>query len=212
MTNINEQLAKACELLSEDPDRGGVYIGTYDGQQRVMVSVDAVRRVADRHPQFDGQGPIEFLNKTGEWSEVPPPASELRAARATIHRKDRRPTVMTLSADEFTQENDRQPAHRLGIRAETHAIRKAFPEKLGRLYTAEDFTGGPIPDDEARAAGPSEDWAALAAAAPSPEEVRAVLARAEAAGELTPELSTTFMKRLGVLAAEVASAAARVTQ
>jgi phage recombination protein Bet len=130
----------------------------------IQVGIDGFRLVADRTKETDGQDGPYWCGPDGNWVDVWLGDTPPSAARVLVYRKGRsRPyagvahwseCVQTTGKGEVTRFWQRMPALMLAKVAEALALRKAFPQELSGLYTAEEL--GPDPDaaEERRPAPP----------------------------------------------------------
>lgn len=207
----------ACARTGLDPTAKQIYAALMGGKWTVLVGIDGMRVVAQRTGEYDGQDPIEWqAEEGGTWTSVPPKAPF--AARVRVYRKGMgRPLEQTVTFAEFGNNSkgnwEKRPAHMLGIRAESHALRRLFPMELAGLYTPEDFQDD-VTDTSDAAAVPaqSEDWAALFAAAQTRAELDEIGARLADAGEGTDKLRAAFLARVGVLTREANTVDAEVVE
>lgn len=196
----------ACSRTGLDPTAKQIYAALMGGKWTVLVGIDGMRVVAQRTGEYDGQDPIEWqAEECGPWTTVPPKSPF--AARVRVYRKGMsRPLEQTVTFAEFGGSKgnwDKRPAHMLGIRAESHALRRLFPMELAGLYTPEDFQDdGTDVSDAATVPAQSEDWAALFAAAQTRAELDEIGARLAEAGEGTDKLRAAYLARAGILARE----------
>lgn len=118
------------------------------GRLQLMTGINGFLRIANSHPAYDGME-VEF-----EWD-----GKTLVSATAKVYRKDRRfPSVATAYMAEYSKPTPiwkTMPSIMLSKCAKSLAIREAFIQELGGLYTAEEM--------------PSEFGAAHAKAAPTIE-------------------------------------------
>jgi len=121
----------------------------WDGKARkhvlqVAASIEGCRLVAERTGKYESQDPIEFWDdEHGCWAEVWTSDDPPTAARASICKRDcRHPTRAVVHWRSFVQYTKDGSAnkfwrdmgeHMIGITAERHALRKAFPQELAGI-------------------------------------------------------------------------------
>jgi phage recombination protein Bet len=102
------------------------------GRLQLMTGINGFLRIANSHPMFDGME-VEF-----EWD-----GKTLVSATAKVYRKDRRfPSVATAYMAEYSKPSPiwkTMPSIMLSKCAKSLAIREAFVQELGGLYTAEEM-------------------------------------------------------------------------
>lgn len=102
------------------------------GRLQLMTGINGFLRIANSHPQFDGME-VEY-----EWQD-----GKLIAATAKVYRKDRRfPSVATAYMAEYKKSTpiwQQMPSVMLSKCAKSLALREAFIQELGGLYTAEEM-------------------------------------------------------------------------
>lgn len=193
----------ACNRTGLDPTTKQIYAAQFKGKWTVLVGVDGMRVVAQRTHEYEGQTPIQWTADGVTWVDAWLPeakGAKPLAARVGVYRKGfREPLMQVVTWAEFGMEArfkgdnwDTRPAHMLGIRAETHALRRAFPNDLSGLYTVEDYDAG-----EAVVIEPSEDWEALIEAAETKDELVGVVNRAREGNELTDAIRTKALVKHG---------------
>jgi phage recombination protein Bet len=102
------------------------------GRLQLMTGINGFLRIANSHPAFDGmEVSFEWDNKT------------LISSTVKVYRKDRRfPSVATAYMAEYAKATPiwkQMPTVMLSKCAKSLAIREAFIQELGGLYTAEEM-------------------------------------------------------------------------
>lgn len=160
---VAEAFLAVCRATGLNPFAKQIYAVPMGGKLSIVVGIDGFRLIADRTGDYLGQTPIEWTRDGVTWvtawlPELQGGAKGDKPAAARIGIKRRGftdPLYQVVTWDEFGGRggnwNDR-PAHMLGIRAESHAMRKAFPNDLSGLYTPEDAgAASPAEEDASKA-------------------------------------------------------------
>lgn len=102
------------------------------GRLQLMTGINGFLKIANSHPQYDGME-VDY-----EWQD-----GKLIAATAKVYRKDRRfPSVATAYMAEYKKSTpiwQQMPSVMLSKCAKSLALREAFIQELGGLYTAEEM-------------------------------------------------------------------------
>lgn len=136
-----------------DPFARQIYMigrNSRDGKKwTIQASIDGLRIVAERSGDYAGQTPVEFCGADGLWRDVwasntPPVAARVGVLRHGFNA----PLYAVAYWDEYVQ-TDRdgrptsmwssKPKLMLAKCAEALALRKAFPNDLAGLYTADEM-------------------------------------------------------------------------
>ena len=111
------------------------------GRLQLMTGINGFLRIANSHPQYDG------MEVEHEWDE-----KGLVACTVKVHRKDRKfPSVATAYMAEYSKPTPiwkSMPSVMLAKCAKSLAIREAFIQELGGLYTAEEMPANFAPPKE----------------------------------------------------------------
>lgn len=131
-----------------------------EGRVQIMTGIDGFFRIANSHPQFDGlehnYGP-DIKVEAGQGKAIVAP----EWCEALVYRKDRgRPEVRRCYWREYAQDVvtyngnlslwGQKPRVMLEKCADATALRKAFPQELGDLYTQEEMPKEYSAEDEER--------------------------------------------------------------
>jgi phage recombination protein Bet len=142
---------QVCNRLGLDPFAKQIYFIRRGNVAQPQVSIDGFRVVAERTREYRGQTTPQWCGRDGEWRDVwlanEPPA----AARVGVWRDGfREPLVRTALFRSYAQQSPlwrNMPEVMLLKCAEAQALRAAFPNELGGVYTTDemDQAGGNPP-------------------------------------------------------------------
>lgn len=154
---VVEQFLHLCAKTGLDPLARQIYcvgrLGRGEVQWSIQTGIDGFRVIAERHGQYAGQGPAEWMTRDGVWTDVW--VKEIHgdhpvAARATIYRHDfDHPLTAVAAWESYAQTKrdggltsmwEKMGSLMLAKCAEALALRKAFPHDLSGLYTADEMS------------------------------------------------------------------------
>lgn len=119
-----------------------------------QVSIDGLRLIAERTGKYQGQTPVEWCGKDGEWVDVWLDDAPPVAARVGVLRSDFKEPLYAVArfksyvqtykskksnTTEVSSFWSKMPELMIGKVAEALALRKAFPQELSNLYTEEEI-------------------------------------------------------------------------
>lgn len=202
---VVEAFLSHCHRTGLDPIARQIYCIERGGKWTTQVSIDGARLVAERSKQYQGQTPTEWTSDGVTWLQVWLSKDNPAAARVGVYRQGfQAPLYAVATWDAYNAGSPiwkKMPALMLGKCAEMLALRKAFPQDLSGLYSAEEMdqatpaTPAPVEaPQEAPAAppvvrAPSRDWLADAEAATSYDELKVVFEGAGTAGDLAVQIA-----------------------
>jgi len=124
--------AEMCRATGLNPATKEIWAIKAGGRLQLMTGINGFLKIANSHPQFDG------MEVSYEWDD-----KQLVSATAKVYRKDRRfPSIATAYMAEYGKKTPiwaQMPSIMLSKCAKSLAIREAFINELGGLYTAEEM-------------------------------------------------------------------------
>lgn len=128
-----------------DPFKREIYMIARQGKQTIQTGIDGFYKIADRVSRRTGGnwGITEtyWCGPDGQWVDVWLQPSPPAAAKVIVERNGSRFTTVAITA-EYKAAGPmwtKMPARMIAKCAEALAIRKAFPEDLSGLYTADEM-------------------------------------------------------------------------
>lgn len=133
--------AEVCKATGLNPITKEIWPIKVNGRLQPMTGINGFLRIANSHTQFDG------MEVSFEWD-----GKALVSCTVKVHRKDRKfPSVATAYWSEYAKQTPiwrTMPTVMLSKCAKSLAIREAFIQELGGLYTAEEMPSSfaaPVP-------------------------------------------------------------------
>lgn len=200
-SSVAQAFIAAVQRSGLDPFARQIYAAEIGGKWTILGAIDGFRAVATASKEYEGRTPIEYTADGATWvqawlSDTPP-----AAARVGVIRKGfREPAYTVCTWKEFGRTTGQwrsQPAHMLGVRVLSHALRDSFPQMLGGIYTPEDFDANKPGD--AIVIEPSENWEQVINEATTKEDISAVVERAKNRNELNDDIRSLALTRYGMI-------------
>jgi phage recombination protein Bet len=170
-----------CQRTGLDPFARQIYMIERGGRYTIQSSIDGLRIVAQRSNEYAGQAGPFWCGADGVWTDVWLQQTPPTAAKVGVMRKGFTEVLWAVAKFESYNANSpiwkKMPDLMIAKCAEALALRKAFPNDLSGIYTAE----------EMEQATPSS--------APTPQPV-VEIAEAPRVSKASPELTVDLLNIL----------------
>lgn len=180
-----------CQRTGLDPLKGQCHYVKRGGRFVFQTSIDGFRSIAVKTNQYAGQVGPWWCASDGRWVDAwLEPKTRPMAARVGVLRKGfAEPLFAVALWSEFGSGENlwaKMPTHMLAKVAEAHALRRAFPNELGGLYTDDEMAQADRPDRPTIQVSGSH---AEPAAEPEPEPAEAEVVKASGLPRIPAECS-----------------------
>ena len=170
-----------CQRTGLDPFARQIYMIERGGRYTIQSSIDGLRIVAQRSNEYAGQAGPFWCGADGVWTDVWLQATPPIAAKVGVMRKGFTEVLWAVAKFESYNANSpiwkKMPDLMIAKCAEALALRKAFPNDLSGIYTAEEMEQ------------------ATPASAPTPQPV-VEIAEAPRVSKASPELTVDLLNIL----------------
>ena len=132
-----------CQRTGLDPFARQIYMIERGGRYTIQSSIDGLRIVAQRSNEYAGQAGPFWCGADGVWTDVWLQATPPTAAKVGVMRKGFTEVLWAVAKFESYNANSpiwkKMPDLMIAKCAEALALRKAFPNDLSGIYTAEEM-------------------------------------------------------------------------
>lgn len=134
---------EVCKRRNLDPFARQIYAVKRGGKLVIQTSIDGYRLIAERSGKYLGQSAPEWCGKEGQWKDVWTGPGNPFACRIGVFKAGHAvPTIAIGYWDTYASVGpfwSKSGPSQLAKCSEALALRKAFPEDLSGIYTAEEM-------------------------------------------------------------------------
>lgn len=138
-----------CKRTGLDPLSRQIYSVKRGNQRTIQTSIDGFRLIAERTNKYTGQLGPWWCGQDGVWTEVWTSQQPPFAAKVGVTRSDfTQPLFAVAHFKEYSGQNLwlKMPSLMIAKVAEALALRRAFPQELSGLYTADEMEQADTPN------------------------------------------------------------------
>lgn len=133
-----------CQRTGLDPFARQIYFIKSGGKVQIQTSIDGLRLIAERSGNYEGQTPAQWCGPDGVWKDIWLDKNFPVAARVGVYKKGFREPLYAIAHwnEYFSQPgfmHKKMPALMIAKVAESLALRKAFPNEMGGVYSREEM-------------------------------------------------------------------------
>lgn len=131
-----------CKSTGLNPFKREIWAIKAGGRLQLMTGIQGFHAIANSNPEYDGME-IGLVGPEGDYLSMTYPRNDFIGAWAKVYRKDRKVPVegVAMLAEYDKKQSNWNTMKRVMINkcAESVALRKAFPQQLNGMYTAEEM-------------------------------------------------------------------------
>lgn len=152
-----KNFAIQCKRTGLDPITRQIYAIPNNGKMTIMASIDGLRLIADRSGLYEGQTQPQWCGDDGKWVDVWLSKETPKACKIGVHKKNFKEALYAVAlfdeyAGKYAYDDNKynkykkgdltfmwakMPALMIAKVAEALALRKAFPNEMSGIYSAE---------------------------------------------------------------------------
>lgn len=137
-----------CKRTGLDPITRQIYAIPMQGKLNIMASIDGLRLIAERSGAYEGQTAPQWCGEDGIWKDIWLSNTPPKAAKVGVYKTKFREALFAVALfDEYAKKTNgtldfmwkKMPALMISKVAESLALRKAFPNEMSGIYSADEM-------------------------------------------------------------------------